>query len=195
MADSPITYRDAGVDIDEMNTAVLQMREHVRSTYNSGVLTDIGSFGGIFAPPWRDYADPVLVSSIDGVGTKVKVAAAANQFDTIGIDLVSHCANDILVQGARPLFFLDYYATSKLSAENAADVVKGLAQGCRAAGCVLIGGETAEMPGVYAEGEFDLAGCIVGMADRAQIVDGTGIQAGDAVIGLASTGLHTNGYS
>jgi phosphoribosylformylglycinamidine cyclo-ligase len=195
MADSPITYRDAGVDIDEMNSAVLKMREHVRSTYDSGVLTDIGSFGGIYAPPWREYADPVLVSSIDGVGTKVKVAAAANRFDTIGIDLVSHCANDILVQGARPLLFLDYYATSKLSAENAADVVKGLAEGCRNAGCVLIGGETAEMPGVYAEGEYDLAGCIVGILDRNRIVDGTGVQPGDAVIGLGSTGLHTNGYS
>lgn len=195
MADQPVTYRDAGVDIDAMNMAVLRMREHVRSTFTAGVLTDVGSFGGVFAPPWGEFQDPVLVSSIDGVGTKLKVAIAAGRHHTIGIDLVSHCVNDILVQGAKPLFFLDYFSTGKLAPDVVVDVVKGLSDGCRAAGCALIGGETAEMPGLYAEGEYDLAGCVVGIADRVRLVDGSDIRPGDAVIGLASTGLHTNGYS
>ena len=195
MPDQPITYRDAGVDIDEMNSAVLRMKEHVRSTFTPGVLSDLGSFGGIFAPDLSSYRQPVLVSSIDGVGTKLKVAFLVGKHDSIGIDLVSHCVNDILVQGARPLFFLDYFATGKLSKDVVVEVVKGLAEGCRAVGCALLGGETAEMPGLYGEGEYDLAGCIVGIADRERIVDGSGITPKDAVIGLASSGLHTNGYS
>src|SRR5213080_4357692 len=166
------TYRDAGVDIDAMNSAVLRMRDRVRGTYTAEVLSDVGSFGGLFALDWRQYQDPVLVSSIDGVGTKLKIAFAAGKHDTIGADLVSHCVNDILVQGARPLFFLDYFSTGKLSAEIVVEVVKGISEGCQAAGCALIGGETAEMPGLYQEGEYDLAGCIVGIVDRARIVDG-----------------------
>jgi phosphoribosylformylglycinamidine cyclo-ligase len=195
MPDQPITYRDAGVDIDAMNSAVLRMREHVRATYTPGVLTDVGSFGGMFALDWKSYEDPVLVSSIDGVGTKLKVAVMMNRHDTVGADLVSHCVNDILVQGARPIFFMDYFATGKLEQDVLVEVVKGLSEGCRAVGCALLGGETAEMPGMYAEGEYDLAGCIVGVADRQKIVDGSRIAPGDAVIGLASNGLHTNGYS
>ncbi len=195
MPDESITYRDAGVDIDAMNSAVLRMREHVRTTFTPGVLTDVGSFGGVFAPPWTAYKDPVLVSSIDGVGTKVKVAQSMARHHTVGADLVSHCANDILVQGARPLFFLDYFATGKLQPDVVVDVVRGLSDGCRAAGCALLGGETAEMPGVYNDGEYDLAGCIVGMVDRNSVVDGSRVEPGDAVIGLASSGLHTNGYS
>src|SRR5258708_30766934 len=144
-----ITYRDAGVDIDAMNSAVLRMREHVRSTYTPGVLSDVGSFGGIFAPDWKAYTDPVMVSSIDGVGTKLKVAFDMNKHDTVGADLVSHCVNDILVQGAKPLFFMDYFATGKLSQDVLVDVVKGISDGCRAADCALLGGETAEMPGMY----------------------------------------------
>ncbi len=195
MADTPITYRDAGVDIDAMNTAVLRMKEFVRTTYTPGVLTDVGSFGGMFAVDWSGYREPVLVSSVDGVGTKLKVAFAMNRHDTIGADLVSHCVNDILVQGARPLFFLDYFATGKLSPDVVVDVVKGLSAGCKAAGCALLGGETAEMPGMYPENEYDLAGMIVGVVDRAKIVDGRDVAPGDVVIGIASDGLHTNGYS
>jgi phosphoribosylformylglycinamidine cyclo-ligase len=192
---SPITYRDAGVNIDAMNTAVLRIREHVRSTFTPSVLSDVGAFGGLFAPDWKQYADPVLVSSIDGVGTKLKVAFLANRHETIGADLVSHCVNDILVQGARPLFFLDYFATGKLSQDVLVAVVRGIADGCRAAGCALVGGETAEMPSMYGDGEYDLAGTIVGVVDRQRIVDGHAIAPGDVVIGLGSEGLHTNGYS
>jgi phosphoribosylformylglycinamidine cyclo-ligase len=190
-----VTYKDAGVDIDAMNTAVLRMREHVRSTYTRGVLSDVGSFGGVFAVDWRSYQDPVLVSSIDGVGTKLKVAFEMDKHDTVGADLVSHCVNDILVQGAKPLFFLDYFATGKLSESVLVDVVKGISDGCRRAGCALLGGETAEMPGMYGEGEYDLAGTIVGVVDRHRVIDGSRVEPGDAVIGLASDGLHTNGYS
>lgn len=195
MPTGPTTYRDAGVDIDAMNAAVHRMREHVRSTFTPQVLTDVGSFGGMFSMDTGSLKEPVLVSSIDGVGTKVRVASAMQRHDTIGADLVAHCVNDILVQGARPLFFLDYFATSKLSPDVVVAVVKGLAEGCRKAGCVLIGGETAEMPGVYLDGEYDLAGCIVGIVERSAIIDGRSIEPGDAVIGLASDGLHTNGYS
>lgn len=195
MSEGKTTYKDAGVDIDAMNAAVLLMKEHVRSTFTPAVLTDVGSFGGMFALDVSGMEEPVLVSSVDGVGTKVRVAIAMNRHDTIGGDLVAHCVNDILVQGARPLFFLDYFATGKLSPQIVVEVVKGLADGCRAAGCALLGGETAEMPGVYAEGEYDLAGCIVGIVDRKKAVTGKGIEPGDAVIGLASNGLHTNGYS
>ncbi len=195
MAKDGSTYKDAGVDIAAGEEAVSRLREFVQSTYTPDVLTDVGAFGGMYKLNIDGVAEPVLVSSIDGVGTKVKIAALANRFDTIGVDLVNHCINDILVQGARPLFFLDYYATSKLVPQQAAEVVKGAAEACREAGCALLGGEIAEMPGVYLDGEFDLAGCIVGIVDRHKIIDGSKVQCGDVVIGLASSGLHTNGYS
>jgi phosphoribosylformylglycinamidine cyclo-ligase len=196
MSDERLTYRDAGVDIDVANEAIRRMREHVRSTFTSCVLTDVGSFGGMFSlAGLSGWQSPVLVASIDGVGTKLKVAIQVGKHDTIGRDLVNHCVNDILVQGARPLFFLDYFATGKLSAPVVVDVVKGLAEGCREVGCALIGGETAELPGLYAEGDYDLAGTVVGVVERAKIVDGSRIQAGDTVVGVASNGLHTNGYS
>lgn len=196
MTDEFLTYRDAGVDIDAANDAMHRIKDHLRSTYTSGVLNDIGSFGGMFSlKQLASYEEPVLVSSIDGVGTKLKVAIAANRHDTVGRDLVNHCVNDILVQGARPLFFLDYFATGKLVPAVVADVVKGIADGCRETGCALIGGETAEMPGLYTETDYDLAGCIVGVVDRPRIIDGARVQPGDTVVGLASSGLHTNGYS
>ena len=196
MSDTQITYRDAGVDIDAGNEAVQRMREHVRSTFTPHVLTDIGSFSGMYSlAGLAHYQQPVLVSSMDGVGTKLKVAVAVGRHDTIGRDLVNHCVNDILVQGARPLFFLDYFGAGKLSPPVVVDVVKGLAEGCREAGCVLIGGETAELPGLYADGDYDLAGCIVGVVERERIIDGSRVQVGDTVVGLASSGLHTNGYS
>ena len=195
MADEELTYKSAGVDIDAMTGAIHRMKEAVRSTFTEAVLTDVGAFGGMYRLRLTDLEDPVLVSSIDGVGTKVKVARLVGRYDTIGGDVVNHCVNDILVQGARPLFFLDYFAASKLEESVLSDVVKGMADACRAIDCVLIGGETAEMPGVYAEGELDLAGCIVGIVDRGRIVDGSKVAAGDVVIGLASSGLHTNGYS
>lgn len=190
-----ITYRDAGVDIDAMNEAVHRMKEAVRSTYTENVLTDVGAFGGMFRLGDQGMDDPVLVSSIDGVGTKVKIATMMGRHESIGRDLVNHCVNDILVQGARPLFFLDYFATGKLDSGVAVEVVQGMSEACREAGCVLIGGETAEMPDVYIEGEYDLAGCIVGIVDRPRIIDGSRVGSGDAVIGIASSGLHTNGYS
>ena len=184
------------MDIDAAVDAVGRMKAHVRTTLTPGVLTEVGGFGGMFAlSALGALKDPVLVSSIDGVGTKLKIAFATGRHDTIGRDLVSHCVNDILVQGARPLFFLDYFGTGKLEPGVAAEVVKGLAEGCRAAGCALIGGETAEMPGLYGSGEYDLAGCIVGLVERAKIVDGAGVTPGDVLLGLASEGLHTNGYS
>lgn len=196
MTEDRITYRDAGVDIDAANEAVLRMREPIRSTFTPGVLTDVGSFGGMFSlAGYSQYQNPVLVSSIDGVGTKLKIAVLVNKHDTIGKDLVNHCVNDILVQGARPLFFLDYFATGKLSPSVVVDVVTGLAEGCREAGCALIGGETAEMPGVYWEGDYDLAGAITGIVEKSRIVDGSRIEPGDTLVGLASSGLHTNGYS
>ena len=189
-------YARAGVDIDAANDAVERMKAHIKTTLTPGVLTETGSFGGMFAlSALGKLQDPVLVSSIDGVGTKLKIAFATGRHGTIGRDLVSHCVNDILVQGARPLFFLDYFGTGRLEPGVAAEVVRGLADGCRAAGCALIGGETAEMPGLYAEGEYDLAGCIVGIVERGKIVDGSHVAPGDVVIGLASDGLHTNGYS
>ena len=196
MSDRSLTYRDAGVNIDAANEAVLRMREHIRSTFNSNVLTDVGAFGGMFSLAGiASYQDPVLVSSIDGVGTKLKVASLVGRHDTIGRDLVNHCVNDILVQGARPLFFLDYFATGKLAPSVAVDVVRGLAESCREVGCALIGGETAEMPGLYGDGDYDLAGCVVGVVDRANIINGSTIEPGDTVIGIASSGLHTNGFS
>lgn len=196
MSDIRITYRDAGVDIDAANEAIHRMKEHVRTTFTPQVLTDLGSFGGMFSlSDLASYTEPVLVSSIDGVGTKVKIAAQVGRHNTIGMDLVNHCVNDILVQGARPLFFLDYFGTGRLSPSVAEEIVRGLAEACRPVGCALIGGETAEMPGLYPEGEYDLVGCIVGIVDRPQIIDGSRVMPGDTVVGLASNGLHTNGYS
>jgi phosphoribosylformylglycinamidine cyclo-ligase len=194
-APTSVTYADAGVNIDNGNEAVSRMKSHIRSTFNDSVLADVGSFGAMFAFDKNSTNEPVLVSSMDGVGTKLKVAFLANKHDTVGRDLVWHCVNDILVQGARPLFFLDYFATGRLNPVVAADVVKGLAEGCRSVGCVLIGGETAEMPSMYGNDEYDVAGCIVGLVDRAKIIDGSRVEVGDAIIGLASAGLHTNGYS
>ncbi len=189
-------YARAGVDIDAATNAVDRMKAHIKTTLTPGALTETGSFGGMFAlSALGPLQDPVLVSSIDGVGTKLKIAFATGRHGTIGRDLVAHCVNDILVQGARPLFFLDYFGTGHLEPGVAAEVVRGLADGCRAAGCALLGGETAEMPGLYASGEYDLAGCIVGLVERSKIVDGKRITPGDVVIGLASDGLHTNGYS
>src|SRR5579863_7135571 len=189
----PILYRDAGVDIDEADRAVALIRNHARSTFHSGVLTDIGSFGAGFR--LRGWRDPVLISSADGVGTKLKIAFLTNRHSTIGEDLVNHCVNDIAVQGAVPLFFLDYFAVGKLVAEVAGEVVSGLARGCRNNGCALIGGETAEMPGLYVSGEYDLAGFIVGAAERNAMLTGASIRPGDVLLGLPSNGLHTNGYS
>jgi phosphoribosylformylglycinamidine cyclo-ligase len=188
-------YRAAGVDIDAGNEAVRRIRALARGTFTAGVLSDIGSFGGLFALDRERYREPVLVSSADGVGTKLKVAFMTGRHDTVGADLVNHCVNDILVQGAEPLFFLDYLATGRLSPAVAEQVVAGVARACRENGCALVGGETAEMPGFYADGEYDVAGFIVGVVEKSKIVDGRRIEPGDAVIGLPSAGLHTNGYS
>jgi phosphoribosylformylglycinamidine cyclo-ligase len=190
-----LTYRDAGVDIDEGDRLVELIKPHARPTLRPEVLAGIGGFGGLFALDVKKYREPVLVSGTDGVGTKLKVAFAANRHDTIGIDLVAMCVNDVAVVGAEPLFFLDYFGTGKLSAEQGAEVVKGIAEGCRQAGCALIGGETAELPGFYAPGEYDLAGFAVGCVERSRIVDGKSVAPGDVVVGVASTGLHSNGYS
>jgi len=190
---NPVSYRDAGVNIDEADRAVGAIRKMARSTFTKGVLTEIGSFGGCFALP--KMKQPVLVSSVDGVGTKLKVAFAAGRHDTVGEDLVNHCVNDIAVQGASPLFFLDYLAVGKLDAQVAAQVISGIARGCAANGCALIGGETAEMPGMYLDGEYDIAGTIVGVVEKAAILNGARTKAGDVLIALPSTGLHTNGYS
>ncbi len=189
------TYKSAGVDIEAGEETVYRIKEHVQSTYNENVLANIGSFGGMFAANFKDMAEPVLVSSIDGVGTKVKVAAMSGKYESIGMDIVNHCIDDILVQGASPLFFLDYFATSRLVPSVVEQIIKGMGQACRDAGCALIGGETAEMPGVYLENEFDIAGCIVGVVDKQNVIDGSKVRPGDAVIGIASSGLHTNGYS
>jgi len=189
----PIRYSDAGVNIDEADKAVARIKKLAESTMTSKVLAGIGSFGsGYHLSGWKN---PVLVSSADGVGTKLKVAFATGRHTTVGEDLVNHCVNDIAVQGAKPLFFLDYFAVGKLDAKVAADVVEGIARGCKRNGCVLIGGETAEMPGMYAEGEYDLAGFIVGAVEKDRMITGSKIRAGDVLLGLPSTGLHTNGYS
>ena len=188
-------YKAAGVDIDAGNETVRRIKGLARSTFTSGVLSEIGSFGGLFRLDREKFDEPVLVSSADGVGTKLKVAFMTGRHDTVGGDLVNHCVNDILVQGAEPLFFLDYLATGKLSPATAEQVVSGIARACRENGCALVGGETAEMPGFYGEGEYDIAGFIVGVVERAKIVDGRGILPGDVLIGLPSAGLHTNGYS
>jgi len=188
-----IGYKDAGVDIDEADRAVTLIRKHARGTFSRRVLTDIGSFGGGYL--LAGWKRPVLVSSADGVGTKLKIAFLTGRHNTIGEDLVNHCVNDIAVQGAVPLFFLDYFAVGKLDANVAGQVVEGVARGCRNNGCALIGGETAEMPGLYQAGEYDLAGFIVGAVERNQMLTGRTIQPGDVLLGLASNGLHTNGYS
>ena len=188
-------YKAAGVDIDAGNETVRRIRTLARSTFTSGVMSDIGSFGGLFRLEPGRFREPVLVSSADGVGTKLKVAFRANRHDTVGADLVNHCVNDILVQGATPLFFLDYLSTGRLEPAVAECVVRGMAAACRENSCALLGGETAEMPGFYADGEYDLAGFIVGAVDRDRLITGRTIAAGDVLIGLASSGLHTNGYS
>jgi phosphoribosylformylglycinamidine cyclo-ligase len=188
-------YKAAGVDIDAGNDTVRRIKSLAQSTFTPGVLSDIGSFGGLFRLDRDRYREPVLVSSADGVGTKLKVAFMTGRHDTVGADLVNHCVNDILVQGAEPLFFLDYLATGKLLPEVAEQVVSGVARGCRENGCALIGGETAEMPGFYADGEYDIAGFIVGIVERGRVIDGCAIVPGDALIAIPSAGLHTNGYS
>jgi phosphoribosylformylglycinamidine cyclo-ligase len=191
----PVTYAEAGVDIRAAGQAKARIRQLARKTFNENVLAEIGGFGALFRLPARRWRQPVLVSSCDGVGTKLKVAFLAGRHDTVGQDLVNHCVNDIAVQGAEPLFFLDYLATGRLEQHVTAEIVAGLSAACRANGCALIGGETAQMPGFYADGEYDLAGFIVGAVDRAKIIDGCRVRPGDTLIGLPSSGLHTNGYS
>lgn len=193
MSDKKLTYKDAGVDITAGNNFVELIKKSVQSTYIPGVMGDIGGFGGLFE--LAKYKNPVLVSGTDGVGTKLKLAFMLDKHDTIGIDAVAMCVNDIAVLGAQPLFFLDYLAIGKLIPENQADIVKGIAEGCRQSGCALIGGETAEMPGFYEVGEYDIAGFAVGVVEKDEIIDGRNIKAGDVVIGLASSGVHSNGYS
>ena len=185
----------AGVDVDLGNK--LKRRDSIPrpQTHGPEVLGKIGGFGGLFAPNFRGMREPVLVASVDGVGTKLKIAFAANKHDTVGADLVNHCVNDIAVLGARPLFFLDYIGTEKLESRVFSELLRGFSKACRAANCALIGGETAQMPGMYRHGEYDLAGCIVGVVDRGQIIDGSKVRTGDVVLGLPSNGLHTNGYS
>ncbi|GAB4277728.1 MAG: phosphoribosylformylglycinamidine cyclo-ligase [Deferrisomatales bacterium] len=192
---SGLTYKKAGVDIDAANRLVSRFREIVKPTLRPEVMSDVGGFGAAVSLPEAACDKPVLVSSTDGVGTKLMVAFQAGVHDTVGIDLVAMCVNDVVVQGAEPLFFLDYFATGKLAPETAEAVVRGVAEGCKIAHCSLIGGETAELPGMYREGEYDLAGFAVGVVDRDRIVDGSGITVGDRVVGLGSSGLHSNGYS
>lgn len=191
----PISYSDAGVDIDAATRATDRIKELARTTFNQRTLSDIGSFGGMFDGAFPNLSEPVLVASADGVGTKLKIAFATGIHNTVGRDLVNHCVNDILVQGARPLFFLDYIATGRLSPDIVASVIEGIARGCRENGCVLLGGETAEMPGFYHEGEYDIAGFIIGVVDRKNVIDGKTITDGDVLLALPSVGLHTNGYS
>jgi len=190
-----ITYADAGVDIDRANRTKKRIKYLAHKTFNRGVLSEIGGFGALFAIDKQKYVNPVLVSSVDGVGTKLKVAFEMKVHHTIGADLVNHCVNDIVVQGATPLFFMDYLATGRLEPEVAEKVIEGLAEACKHNGCALIGGETAEMPGFYPEGEYDLAGFIVGVVEREKIINGKNVEVGDVILGLASNGLHTNGYS
>jgi phosphoribosylformylglycinamidine cyclo-ligase len=186
-------YAAAGVNIDAGNEAVSRIKKHAHSTFNSHVLTDLGFFGGLYQLP--DGGDKVLVSSVDGVGTKLKLAIALNKHDTIGMDIVNHCINDIFTCGASPLFFMDYLAVASLDPNQAESIVSGLASACRDAGIALLGGETAEMPGMYAEGDYDLAGFVLGIVEKDKIINGSGISAGDVMLGLPSSGLHTNGYS
>jgi phosphoribosylformylglycinamidine cyclo-ligase len=192
---APVTYADAGVDIDRANRTKQRIKYLAHKTFTRGVLSEIGGFGGLFAVDKTKYLDPVLVSSVDGVGTKLKIAFEMGLHSTVGADLVNHCVNDIAVQGAAPLFFMDYLATGKLEPTIAEKVVEGIADACKHNGCALIGGETAEMPGFYPNGEYDLAGFIVGVVERDRIITGKDVQIGDVVLGMASNGLHTNGYS
>ncbi len=195
MTNPPLRYADAGVDIDAKMGAIARAKDAIRSTFTKGVVGDVGGFGGLFRPDFTGMADPLLVASADGVGTKLRVAIAAGVHGTVGQDLVNHCVNDILVQGASPLFFLDYIATGKMQPEIVGEVLEGVAKACRENGCALLGGETAEMPGMYAAGDYDLAGTIVGVVDRPKMLDGSRVAEGDLLIGLPSSGLHTNGYS
>ena len=188
-------YASAGVDVDLGNRLKRDLQSLVKQTHGPSVLGKIGGFGGLFRPRFPGMREPVLIASIDGVGTKLKIAFAMNKHDTVGADLVNHCVNDIAVLGARPLFFLDYIGCEKLDPRVFDQLIRGFSRACRAAGCALIGGETAQMPGMYRKGEYDLAGCIIGMVDRAKIIDGRKIRPGDIILGLASNGLHTNGYS
>ena len=192
---APVTYADAGVDIDRANRTKQRIKYLAHKTFTRGVLSEIGGFGGLFAVDKTKYVDPVLVSSVDGVGTKLKIAFEMGLHSTVGADLVNHCVNDIAVQGAAPLFFMDYLATGKLEPSIAEKVVEGIADACKHNGCALIGGETAEMPGFYPDGEYDLAGFIVGVVERDRIITGKDVQIGDVILGMASNGLHTNGYS
>lgn len=189
------TYKAAGVDIEAGEKTVDKIKGYAKSTFNKSVLADIGMFGAFYEPDFSGYEKPVLVSSVDGVGTKLKIAIDMDEYDTIGQDLVNHCVNDIAVCGAKPLFFLDYYATGKLNPEKAAEVIKGFSIACKENDCALIGGETAEMPGLYQENDFDVSGTIVGVVDKSKIIDGKKIKKGDLLIGFPSNGLHTNGYS
>ncbi len=189
------TYRDAGVDIEAGEKLVQKIKARVRSTFTPNVLTDIGAFGAFYRADFKGIRKPVLVSSVDGVGTKLKIAFALNRHHTVGQDLVNHCVNDILVCGAKPLYFLDYFATGKLSPDIAAQVIDGFVVACKENGCSIVGGETAEMPGFYSEGEYDIAGTIVGVVDERRVIRGKGVRRGDVLIALPSTGLHTNGYS
>jgi len=193
--DKSISYSDAGVSIDAANIATGKIKNLARATFNARTLTEIGSFGGMFDGSFPQMTQPILVASADGVGTKLKIAFDTNTHNTVGRDLVNHCVNDILVQGARPLFFLDYIAAGKLAPDVVAQIVEGMAEACKANGCVLLGGETAEMPGFYAEGEYDIAGFIVGVVDKEKVIDGGRIKEGDSVLALPAVGLHTNGYS
>src|SRR5213595_889342 len=195
MAKKQKAYARAGVDVDLGNTLKRQIQSLVKETHGTQVLGKIGGFGGLFRAKFPGMREPVLVASVEGVGTKLKMAFAMNRHDTVGADLVNHCVNDIAVLGARPLFFLDYIGAEKLETRVFDQLLSGFTKACRAAGCALIGGETAQMPGMYRKGEYDLAGCIVGVVDRANLIDGQKIKPGDVILGLASNGLHTNGYS
>ena len=192
---SSLTYQDSGVDITKGNELIEHIKPIAKSTAREGVLAGLGGFGAMFELPINKYKNPVLISGTDGVGTKLKVAEMLNKHDTIGIDLVAMCVNDLIVQGAEPLFFLDYYATGKLNTEIAISVISGIGEGCKQSGCALIGGETAEMPGFYASGEYDVAGFTVGMVDQPDMIDGKAVKEGDVIIGLPSSGVHSNGFS
>ena len=195
MTENRATYKEAGVDIEAGNHFVQKIKPLVKATFRPEVMTEIGGFGGLFSLNTAKYKNPVLVSGTDGVGTKLKLAFLADKHDTVGIDLVAMCVNDIIVQGAEPLFFLDYLATGHLDPDKAAQIVAGIAEGCKQAGCALIGGDTAEMPGFYSDGEYDMAGFTVGVVEKDQIIDGSSITVGNKLIGIASSGLHSNGYS
>jgi len=195
MTKKALTYKEAGVDIEAGESFVKRIKPLIRSTQRPEVIGDIGSFGGLFALRSKEYREPLLVASTDSVGTKVKLATLMQKYDTIGIDMVAMCVNDILVQGAEPLFFLDYIATGRLKVGEATEVMKGIVQGCKQAGCALLGGETAEMPGMYKKGEYELVGFVVGIVEKSKVIDGSKIEPGDKIIGLASNGLHSNGFS